>query len=50
MPRFAITAIVSSPRILAAQIPRKLSLELEKPRYRRLGITLESCDMAEVKE
>jgi hypothetical protein len=51
MPRYAITAIVSCPRlIIASQIPRKLALELEKPRYRRWGVSLESCDMTEVKE
>ena len=50
MPRFAITAIVICPRMLSSQIPRRLALELEKPRYRRLGIILESCDMAEVRE
>ena len=50
MPRFAITAIVICSRMLSSQIPRRLALELEKPRYRRLGIILESCDMAEVRE
>ena len=50
MPRFVITATVSCPRIVASQIPRKLALELEKPRYRRWGVVLETCDMEEVKE
>ena len=50
MARFVITATVSCPRIVASQIPRKLALELEKPRYRRWGVVLETCDMEEVKE
>ena len=50
MPMFAITAIVSCPRVIASQIPRKLTLELEKPRYRRWGVRLESCELEEVKE
>ena len=49
-PRYTITATVSCPRIIAGHIPRKLCLELEKPRYRRWGLVLETVDMKEVKE
>lgn len=49
MPTFIISARVTSPRIFAAQIPRKLSLELEKPRYRRMGIILEQISVEELK-
>lgn len=50
MPRYAITAIVSCPRLVASQIPRRLALELEKPRYRRWRIRLESIDSVDLKE
>jgi len=49
MPRYAITAIVSCGRLVASQVPRKLALELEKPRYRHL-VKLESIDSVELKE
>jgi hypothetical protein len=45
-----IYTIVSCPRLIVSQIPRKLALELEKPRYRRWGVRLESCETAEMKE
>jgi hypothetical protein len=50
MARYAVTAIVEAPRVFATMIPRKLALELEKPKYRRLGITLESVEIEGLKE
>jgi hypothetical protein len=47
--RYAITVVVSCGRIIASQVPRKLALELEKPRYRHL-VKLESIDYKELEE
>jgi hypothetical protein len=50
MARFVIIATVECPRLFVRQIPRKLALELEKPKYRRLGIRLESIEIEGMKE
>jgi len=41
VPVYEITARISSSKYLASRIPRALALELEKPRYRRMGVRLE---------
>lgn len=51
MARYAVKAIVELPsRLVARAMTGALARELEKPKYRRLGIRLVSVEIEELKE
>ena len=46
--RYRIQAVILCPKLFSSRISRSVALELEKPKYRRIGISLESIGIEEM--